>query len=212
MKALLIGTGGTPLGQCIRQDLAAAGYDCSAITSQPCSHLDLQVDWNQLDITDLHRWLMGHDQIDLVFFMQNSSSLGLESWNQTTDIMQIWHECSQWRHNHWTSSILPYLVIRTLGDRINQHSRVAWMLSEVVQHASPHLHHADYVANKYQNYLVMKNFAQHHPACFFGVNPGAVSHDTAEKSRSFVNLLQWPCHALSGRMISLGSQELPHDS
>ena len=44
------------------------------------------------------------------------------------------------------------------------------MLSTFVyQHTN--INHADYIGNKYQNYLIMKNFSRTGDACFCGINP-----------------------------------------
>lgn len=208
MHAVLIGSGDR-FGSRLRQRLESLGMDCRCITSQPKRSSDLQVDWRTLTVADLHRWLRALPRLDLIFFNQNAASLDQSQFAaHTPDYLDLWNLARHWQATHWTSCVLPMMVIHTLHDKLDAGSKIAWMLSDVINRATNHMMHADYVANKRQNWLIMQNFSQHHPATFYGVIPGTVNEDTDRKITTFVTALEMPREIVNGRCLQLGTGDL----
>jgi len=173
MKALFVGAGKN-LGQVLRDRLQNQGWEIWHITSGDSGNeRDLVVDWQRVKESDLQRWLHRVPDLDLVFFNQNSSSLdaGCFSADRYT-VLQCWKQIGHWRQSHYVSCQLPFQIIHALGARLHQQSRVCWMLSCMVARHRHNPGYADYIANKFQNWLMIQNFARHHPACFLGIEPG----------------------------------------
>lgn len=190
MHSLLIGCGGD-FGQRLEHELKNQGHTVWQITSDsspdPCA---LTVDWSTVDMDSLHRWLRSLPPLDLVFFNQNGASLNTPSFQpEAYQPLALWQQVKQWRQTHWTSCELPFFTVHTLGAALQAHTRVVWMLSESIYKYNQRYQHADYVANKFQNLLIMKNFAQHHPGVFFAVEPGEIDQRPQAKIQTLIDLV-----------------------
>lgn len=131
----------------------------------------LTIDWHNVTVATLEKFLKQPPAVDLVFFNQNSSALSKDNFALNTyETVDLWKQEKTWSQSYFVSCILPFHVVHTLGNRCSADTKIGWMLSDYV-HTHKDITHADYIGNKYQNYLVMKNFAATHPSCCFGVNP-----------------------------------------
>lgn len=179
----------------------------SSTTTDSDAHT-LTVDWSLVKESDLHRFLNGLPQIDLVFFNQNSSSLSESSFHQDRyQPLDLWKQMAHWRQSYFVSCQLPFQIIHSLGDRLHKNSRICWMLSSmIVRHPDPG--YADYIGNKFQNYLLMKNFAQRHQSCFMGIDPGDLNQtDQSIKVSTLLELFDRPVIQTNGRIFDRMGEE-----
>lgn len=180
-----------------------AGHEVLHISSAtPAVAGTLTVDWSGVKESDLHRYLMGLPSIDLLFFNQNSSSLSESSFYMDRyQPLDLWKQIAHWRQSYFVSCQLPFQIIHSLGDRLHPQSRICWMLSSmIVQHSDPG--HADYIGNKFQNYLLMKNFANKHHSCFMGIDPGDLNDiDLDTRVLALLRLLDRPTVQTNGRVF-----------
>jgi NAD(P)-dependent dehydrogenase (short-subunit alcohol dehydrogenase family) len=203
---LFVGAG-RGIGQKLKNHYLAQGHKIFHITSGVDHECDyVSVDWAQLRECDLQRWLARLPSIDLIFFNQNSSSLSSESFDTArSDVLATWKQIAHWKQSHYVSCQLPFQIIHSLADRLHDKSRVCWMLSGMVVQHKQNFGYADYIANKFQNYLLMKNFSQHHPSCFLGIDPGNVSqidvHDSA--AHAIQNILALPTDKIDGKVYNI---------
>lgn len=205
MHSLIIGSGKS-FGRAVKDRLVQQGHCVWQVGSQADDDRSLSVDWAHVDIDGLHKWLKQLPDLDVIFFNQNGSSLSPNSFDPgcyTT--MDLWRQVKHWRHSHWTSCELPFFLIHTLTAKIQPHTRVVWMLSELIFNDSVDYKYPDYVANKFQNLLIMKNFAEHHPGCFFAVEPGDLNQRMQHKVDMFAVILERP--DTQGKVFNLDSGE-----
>ena len=67
---------------------------------------------------------------------------------------------------------------------------------------------ADYIGNKYQNYLIMKNFSQVHPSCFIGINPDTLSETgTIDNIKKLITFIENATTVISGKVIKFDASE-----
>lgn len=82
-------------------------------------------------------------------------------------MLDLWKLEKHWAQGYFVSSILPYHIIKTVKPE-----RAGWMLSGTsYNHGTDAICYGDYVGNKYQNYITMKNFSKLGKGCFFGLTP-----------------------------------------
>lgn len=191
--ALLIGCG-SKLGLNITTELQARGYNTYSISGSESNDTNhLQINWHTFTIADLARFLKQVPKCDLVLFNQNSSSLSSQVFEPQVDTIELWRLEQHWAQSYFASCILPFHIVHTLGDRLTSTSRVAWMLSNYV-HSHPNdvnYGYADYIGNKHQNYLIMKNFSLNHLGCFVGLNPDVMDcTDWVVKTQSLIGVLE----------------------
>lgn len=169
----------------------------------------LQVDWAKINETNLHRWLRQLPKIDLIFFNQNSSSLSESSFRDNTyQDLDLWKQIAHWKQSYFVSCQLPFQIVHSLGDRLHKDSRVCWMLSSMVVRDKSHTGYADYIGNKFQNYIIMKNFAKTHGSCFFGIEPGGINnHHDLEKITVLQHILQRPVDIVNGKVFDSAGSE-----
>jgi len=171
MNALLLGCG-SKWGLTVQQQLLAKGWTVCSLSSTKLAEQDNLyqhiIDWNTVNQGTIEKFLRLLPTIDFILFNQNGSALSYDNFNQEVPVIDTWRLEKNWTQQYFVSVILPYHIIKTVS--LNKNSRVAWMLSAFVyQHTN--INHADYIGNKYQNYLIMKNFSRTGDACFCGINP-----------------------------------------
>jgi len=173
-KALLVGCG-SKFGLKLLESLLEQGWlvysiSGSTIESDNNNLKQLIVDWRSINPAHLEKFIKTIPEVDFVFFNQNSSALNNCFNSNAFDTATLWRQTKDWNQTYFVSCILPFYVIHTLGGNCSATTKVAWMLSSMIYDHSNVLC-ADYIGNKYQNYVLMKNFSQQHPSCFFGINP-----------------------------------------
>lgn len=210
MKALFVGAGWN-LGQVLRRRLQDQGCEIWHITSagDAGDDRDLVVDWHSIKESDLQRWLHQLPDMDLVFFNQNSSSLDAGCFTQDRyTVLECWKQIGHWRQSHYVSCQLPFQIIHALGPRLHGQSRVCWMLSCMVARHRHNPGHADYIASKFQNFLMIQNFAQHHPACFLGIEPGGSVRcsDLDSAAQQVQHILEIPVSDANGKVYAMDGE------
>jgi hypothetical protein len=210
MNDLFVGAG-QGFGQSFKQARKQSGQQVFEISSSVAiADTHLTVDWSTVNEASVHRFLKNLPQIDLVFFNQNGSSLSARSFQDLNgNILDLWQQISHWRQSYFVSCQLPFQIIQTLGDRLTSHSRICFMLSSTVVRHSTSLEYADYIGNKFQNYLVMKNFARSHPSTFLGIDPGSLltGEDFSARLEAIQNILVRPRSAINGKVFDLTGNE-----
>jgi hypothetical protein len=171
MNALLLGCG-SKWGLTVQQQLLAKDWTVYSLSSTEQTEQDNLhqhiIDWNTVNQSTVEKFLRSLPELDFVLFNQNGSALSYANFDQQVPIIDTWRLEKNWTQQYFVSVILPYHIIKTVS--LNKDSRAAWMLSTFVyQHTN--IDHADYIGNKYQNYLIMKNFSRTGDACFCGINP-----------------------------------------
>jgi len=202
MTDLFIGAG-KGFGEEFMQYRVSNNHDVFNITSKPAaSPKVLSIDWKTVKENELHRWLQSLPKIDFILFNQNSSSLSENSFSQNNyGTLELWKQMAHWKQSYYVSCQLPFQIIHTLGDRLHQNSRICWMLSSMVLVHEHDPGVADYIGNKFQNYMIMKNFANQHPSCFFGIDPGNISGiGYSEKIQILEKILSLPDEQLNGKV------------
>ena len=206
MSDLFLGAG-QGFGQAFKDTRKQTGQQIFEISSCPGpADTHLSVDWAKIDESLVHRFVKDLPHMDLVFFNQNGSSLSALSFqDQAGNILGLWKQIAHWRQSHFVSCQLPFQIIHTLGDRLDERSRVCFMLSSTVVRHGDSLEHADYIANKFQNYLMIKNFARSHPAVFLGIDPGslAADKDFSAKLAIMQNIIARPRINTNGKVFDL---------
>lgn len=161
------------LAAAYQQHRESQGHVCYSVSSRP-SDRTCEVNWSSINTSSLHRWAQTLPPLDLIFFNQNSSALSADSF-APMPTLKLWQQVAHWQQSYFVSCQLPYLLIQTLGARISDQTRVVWMLSGMVTRPFADPGYADYIGNKYQNMLIMRNFAQHGAGCYIGIDPGAIA-------------------------------------
>lgn len=181
-----------------------------AIENKKFKHL--VINWKTVTFADIEDFLQNIPTMDFVFFNQNGSSLCIDDFSNLKQGVDLWKQESDWSQTYFSSCILPYHIIQTLGTRCNKKTKIAWMLSSLIYNHTntKQIGYADYCTNKYQNYLIMKNFSLHHDSCFFGVDPGALS-DGANASVLIDNIIKTPASQLNGSIMRI-NDFIPNDN
>ena len=202
--ALLVGCG-SKFGLNLQQKLLSLGWMVNAIsgtsgTDSSSRFNQLTVDWKTVTVADLERFLKKQSNLDLIFFNQNSSALSGQSFaNDNYTTVELWKQQKTWAQCYFVSCILPFHIVHTLQNKCSKNTKIAWMLSSFV-HSHSNIDHADYIGNKYQNYLIMKNLSQHHDGCFFGINPESGLNDSTNIDQLIATMDQ-PTQLLNGKVL-----------
>jgi hypothetical protein len=170
---------------------------------------DLTIDWKTVKESDIHRWIHQLPKIGFVFFNQNSSSLSDASFHLCQhDTLKTWKQISHWRQSYYVSCQLPFQIIHALGSKLDETSCVCWALSSMVVKHNHDTKHADYIGNKFQNYMIMKNFSRYHPSCFIGFDPGSLSQESHEtKIQNLENIMVRPFGDIDGKVFDSNGNE-----
>lgn len=185
-----------------QQHRRAQGHVCYSVSSRP-GPLTCEVDWSTVNPSSLHQWAQTLPDLDLVFFNQNASALSVDSF-APRPTLQLWQHVAHWQQNYFVSCQLPYVLLQTLGTRISSRTRVVWMLSGMVTRPFDDPGHADYIGNKYQNMLIMRNFAQHGAGCYIGIDPGAIAQGCeTQQTQGLDAVLALPRDQANGNVFGL---------
>lgn len=182
-NALLVGCGNTR-GEKIVSGCQDAGYIVTNIGQTQSKNgkvNNIKVAWKELSITNLHKILHKIDtKLDFIFFNQNSSSLADKNFTQTIDTLDLWSLTKNWTQSYWLSCQMPYVLIKTLENKLDDDCKIGWMLSSYIdKDKSGVLDHPDYSGYKFTNYLIMKNYSKKYNT--FGINPEFESSDKIQK-------------------------------
>jgi hypothetical protein len=211
MNVLFVGAGKN-LGQALIQhhiDQQHQVFHITGTATQSQCH-ELVVDWHSVKESDLHRWLCSLPSLDLIFFNQNSSSLSDSSFAPGQySVLELWKQTAHWRQSHYVSCQLPFQIIHTLSTQLHRQTRVCWMLSSMVVQHKHRPGHADYIANKFQNYLMIENFSKQHHACFLGFEPGAAvrQQDHTQSVQLINRVLSLPVADTNGRVYDMNGNQ-----
>ena len=204
MTDLYVGAG-HGFAQYFLQHRAQQGHTCYEVSRGTGPHT-ITVDWNTMQVNTLHRWLTNLPELDLIFFNQNASALSTESF-EPRPALQTWHHTQNWQQSYFVSCQLPYVIVQTLGTRITARTRVVWMLSGMITRPFADPGHADYIGNKFQNLLIMRNFANSHAGCFLGIDPGRIdSVPVHQQIAGLDQVLSQPRSDVNGRVFGLDGQ------
>jgi len=181
--ALLIGCGNA------RGDKIIRGCEISGLTvtnigsslSPKSSVKNISINWDDLDITELHKILKTiKSPIDFIFFNQNASSLSQSDFKQQKKTLDLWSLVKSWSKSYWLSCQMPYFLIQTLGTKISADAKIGWMLSTYIDKDKQGVwDHPDYSGYKFTNYLIMKSMSEKYQC--FGINPEFDGKDKIEE-------------------------------
>jgi len=173
--ALLIGCGGTR-GENIIKGCQQANFKVINVGSSESKLENVEnfiIDWKTFHIPQLHKLCKQINQnIDFIFFNQNSSALSKENFTDTIKTFDLWNLTANWSKSYWLSCQFPFTIIKTLEERnkLDKNATIGWMLSSYIDKNVKGVDvYADYSGYKFTNYLVMKNFNTKYQC--FGINP-----------------------------------------
>lgn len=203
MNALLLGCG-SKWGLTVLETLLSKEWTVYSLTSTELPQQERlvqhTVNWNTVNQADLEKFLRNLPALDFLLFNQNGSALCYDNFVDQTSLSDTWKLEKNWAQQYFVSVILPYHIIKTVS--LDRQAVVAWMLSAFV-YAHVNIDHADYIGNKYQNYLMMKNFSRTDTACYCGVNPMEIATNQTT-TETFVNtILGYDRAELNGEVIYL---------
>lgn len=213
-QALIIG-GGSKFGLSMTNKLLTQDWIVNTISgSKIANHKNLNqltVNWKNVDVTVLQKYLQRLSNQNLIFFNQNASTLNIDDFkNKNFSVLDLWKQEKHWNQTYFVSCILPFHIIHSLDDRCGVDTRVAWMLSSLIlKQDCNQMHYADYIGNKFQNYILMKNFSNNHSSCFFGINPDSIIETgTSENIDNFISFI---CSSnrnqLNGKVFKFTTEE-----
>jgi hypothetical protein len=191
-NALIVGCGSL-YGKDLSESLKNKGYNIYGISGTTTTDTSiLTVDWNTCTIPDFEKFLRKLPGIDLIVFNQNSPALTDDYTKlSSVDIFEVWKRAKKWNQSHYVNCILPTHLLHTmvLTNKVNDHTCVAWMLSNSMFGKDP-LSPVDYVGQKYQNYIMIKALARNNPQIFIGISPGKIdASNSVKKSKDLADFL-----------------------
>jgi hypothetical protein len=145
---------------------------------------NIPIEWKKIDIPFIYKTFSKiTENIDFVFFNQNSSTLTIDDFNNDKhNTMFIWQQIKNWSNSYWLSCQLPFLFLHTLKDRLHKDSKVGWMLSSFIDYKKDNVEEfPDYSSFKFTNYLIMKNFGIKSNFKTFGIIPNFSKNDSKNK-------------------------------
>jgi hypothetical protein len=190
MNELYVGTGKRFAKELIA-DRRARGHRVYCISGQ-AGEDTFQVDWHTITAADIHKITRKLPELDVVLFNQNASSLSKSCFESDQyPTLDLWRQIDHWEQSYFVSCQMPFAIIHGLGSKLTEHSRIAWTLSSMITDHTHDEQYADYIAYKYQNYMLMKNFAHNHPGSFFGIDPGQITDGIATDQDFGVKISQY---------------------
>ena len=179
--ALLIGCGGERANNIVR----ACHDNFNKVVNIGASPIDQNqfpkatnyvIDWDRFDLNNLNNICKNMDDIGLIFFNQKGSALSPDNFTKKVDHFELLKLVKSWSDSHWTSSQLPFVLIKSLESKFTPDIKIGWMLSQYIDHKENDVErYPDYSANKFTNYLIMKAFSKKYNC--FGIDPN-FSSDT----------------------------------
>jgi len=207
MNALLLGCG-SKWGLTVLKTLLSKGWTVHNLTSTELPQQEILVqhivNWNTVNQADLEKFLRNLPTLDFVLFNQNGSALSYDNFSNNASLTDTWKLEKNWAQQYFVSVILPYHIIKTVS--LNRQAVVAWMLSTFV-YKHTNIDHADYIGNKYQNYLMMQNFSRTEDACFCGINPMEIETNETSTEIFVNNILNYNRLELNGEVIYLNGKK-----
>jgi hypothetical protein len=206
-NCLLIGCG-SKFGLELLEYLIENGYYVHSISGSKLEYANvnhLQINWKTLNVAQLEKFLKELPELNLVFFNQNSSALNSDDFIENKNTIELWQLEKNWGQSYFVSCILPFHIIHTLKSI----DKVVWMLSPLVyHHHNTQIGFADYIGNKYQNYLILKNFSKQIQSICIGLNPDKLL-STVDDVRiiNMVNFIESVDNETSGRVFFLDGTE-----
>jgi len=214
-NALLIGCG-SKYGKDLAQSLQNKGWAVHGISGTQQSDPDtLTVDWNTCVISDFEKFLRKLPSLDLVVFNQNSPAL-TEGYSKlgSVDILEVWKIAKKWSQSHYVNCVLPTHILHTLAltHKITNDTCISWILSNGMFGKNPSIP-VDYVAQKYQNFVMLKNMAANNPQIFIGISPGNINtNNSMEQSKCLANFLSHCKKTYSGKLFNqIGNDIVEYD-
>jgi len=210
--ALLIGCGSkfglTLLKNLLDQNWTIYSISGTSVDIQSHNLYQKIVDWDNFNVGIIEKFLKNCPKMDLIFFNQNSSALDKDYFTKNYySTLELWKQEKTWSQSYFVSCILPFHIIHSLGDRCDNNTKVGWMLSTYIYNHT-NISNADYIGNKYQNYLIMKNFSQVHPSCFIGINPDTLSETgTIDNIKKLITFIENATTVISGKVIKFDASE-----
>lgn len=205
--ALLVGCG-SKFGKRLLNSLVTNNWEVYSISGSAIDNNNVNqciINWQTVNVANIEKFLKNIPPVDLIMFNQNSSALANQNFTQNSyATLELWKQEKHWNQCYFVSCILPFHIIHTLGNRCSASTNVAWMLSSYI-YKHKNISHADYIGNKYQNYLIMKNFSQAHPANFFGINPDTIT-DSSDSDQLTKVLTNGSCD-LNGKVVKFDGTE-----
>ena len=58
----------------------------------------------------------------------NISSLAYKNFTQTIDTLDLWSLTKNWTQSYWLSCQMPYVLIKTLENKLDDDCKIGWML------------------------------------------------------------------------------------
>jgi hypothetical protein len=206
-NCLLIGCG-SKFGLRVLEYLMALGYNINSISGSELKYPNvnhLQVDWKTLNVTQIEKFLKELPEIDLIFLNQNSSALNTDDFLKNKNTLELWKLEKDWSQSYFISCILPFHIIHT----VKSAHKIVWMLSPLIyKHDEKQIGFADYVGNKYQNYLIIKNFSKQIQSICIGLNPDKLLSTKDDVSiKDMIKFVESADKETSGRVFFLDGTE-----
>lgn len=188
MKHALIVGGGSGNGAAIVDTLIDKGY--SVVNIGQSSHpyaINIEINWKDLDIIQVHKLCKFENQFDFVFFNHNASSLNSKNFDPANqDTLKTWKLIKDWQHSHWLSCQMPYLIIHSIKKNLTEKSKIGWMLSTNMEWDRNGVEEfPDYSTNKFFNYMAMKCFSSAYQT--FGIAPSFKKPNSRELLLDILN-------------------------
>ena len=172
MKILLVGAG-SKWGSLFTKYLAEQGCIIDLVTGTGVDYdnvINHKVNWNTLSLQDLDVIAanLSQDSYDLIFFNQNSGggpndqyfSPGLDA------------SLEGWSKSFWLDCQMPYYLIKKLKTKINETTRIGWMLTGLINsEQSEQWKYGGYASAKTTNLHLMRSFSQYNTGIYFCLQP-----------------------------------------
>lgn len=173
MKRALILGGGSKWGAIFTNMLAKKGYTIDLITSTGINNKNVinhKIDWWSTNEGTIDKIVanLSADHYDIIFFNQNSGGGPNDIAFAPGDIFPI----DFWNKANWINSQLPYYLIKKLSLKINNNTKIGWMLTGLIDGIKRETwQYAGYASVKATNVYLMRGFAQYHDGVFFAIQP-----------------------------------------
>lgn len=172
MKVLLLGAG-SKWGKIFTEYLAGQGCKIDLITGTGIDFDNVsnhRIDWNTLTVNDLETIVgnLSQDTYDLVFFNHNSGGGPNDQYFSPELDISI----EGWTRNFWIDCQLPYYLIKKIGSKIKNSTKIGWMLTGLINsEQSEQWKYGGYASAKTTNLHLMRSFSQYNKGIYFCLQP-----------------------------------------